>query len=92
MCIRDRVSSLYREFRDAVLTEGLPIQKALLPVTLNPATLLKLGKKGRIALGSDSDLVLVRKDSLEIDSVFALGQCMVRGGQALVRGTFERCV
>ena len=84
-----KVSSLYREFRDAVLTEGLPIQKALLPVTLNPAFLLKLGKKGRIALGSDSDLVLVRKDSLEIDSVFALGQCMVQGGQALVRGTFE---
>lgn len=84
-----KVSSLYREFRDAVLTEGLPIQKALLPVTLNPAFLLKLGKKGRIALGSDSDLVLVRKDSLEIDSVFALGQCMVRGGQALVQGTFE---
>ncbi|MDD6615805.1 MAG: beta-aspartyl-peptidase [Lachnospiraceae bacterium] len=84
-----KVISLYREIKDAVLTEGLPLEAALKPVTSNPASLLKLERKGRIAEGADADLVLADAETLEIDSVFARGRLMVSGGKLLVKGTFE---
>ena len=84
-----KVISLYREMRDAVLEDGVPLPKALKAVTANPADLLKLSHKGRIAEGADGDLVLADKETLKIDTVMARGVIMVSGGQALVKGTFE---
>lgn len=84
-----KVTSLYREVRDAILQEKVDIATALLPVTANPADLLKLKGKGRIAVGLDADLVLVEKDTLHIHTVLAKGQLMVRGGTPVKKGTFE---
>lgn len=84
-----KVISLYREMRDAVLEDRVPLPKALKAVTANPADLLKLSHKGRIAEGADGDLVLADKETLKIDTVMARGVIMVSGGQALVKGTFE---
>lgn len=84
-----KVTSLYREIRDAILQEKVPITQALQTITTNPASLLKLEKKGRIAVGYDADLVLVDEDSLEIYTVLAKGQWMVRDGVAVKKGTFE---
>lgn len=84
-----KVTSLYREVRDAILTEKVDITKALKPVTENPASLLKLNRKGRIAPGKDADLVLAEKNSLNIHTVLAKGQIMVREGCAVRKGTFE---
>ena len=84
-----KVTSLYREVRDAILTEKIEITQALKPVTSNPADLLKLNGKGRIAPGKDADLVLVEESSLCIDTVLAKGQIMVQEGTACKKGTFE---
>ena len=84
-----KVTSLYREMRDGVLTEKLPLSVALKPVTINPAKLLKLSQKGRIEEGKDADLVLADENSLEIDTVIAMGKIMVCNGQVLIKGTFE---
>lgn len=84
-----KVTSLYREMRDGVLTENLPLSVALKPVTINPAKLLKLSQKGRIEEGKDADLVLADENSLEIDTVIAMGKIMVCNGQVLIKGTFE---
>lgn len=84
-----KVTSLYREVRDAILTEKIEITQALKPVTSNPADLLKLSGKGRIAPGKDADLVLVEESSLCIDTVLAKGQIMVQEGTARKKGTFE---
>lgn len=84
-----KVTSLYREVRDAILTEKIEITQALKPVTSNPADLLKLNGKGRIAPGKDADLVLVEESSLCIDTVLAKGQIMVQEGTARKKGTFE---
>lgn len=84
-----KVTSLYREVRDAVLSEGVPLETALKTVTTNPAALLKLESKGKIAENADADLVLARADTLELDTVIAKCQIMVFGGKAVVRGTFE---
>lgn len=84
-----RVGSLYEAFQEAVLEHGVGIVDAISSVTLSPANLLKLKHKGRISLGADADFVLATKDRLLLEQVYAKGQCMVRGGEAIVKGTFE---
>lgn len=87
-----KVSSLYREFRDAVRVDGVALEQALLPVTSNPASILKLKSKGQIAPDMDADLILADQETLEIDTVIAKGRVMVAGGQPIVRGTFESLI
>jgi beta-aspartyl-dipeptidase (metallo-type) len=84
-----KVNSLYKEVRDAVLHEGIPLETALQTITSNPAQVLKLKEKGVLAEGLHADLVLLNKDDLNIDSVIALGQVMVQDGKAVIKGTFE---
>ena len=55
-------ASLFAEMVDAVATEGLSLEQALPAVTTNPARILKLERKGRLAAGMDADLVLVDGD------------------------------
>lgn len=84
-----KVTSLYREVRDAVLKEKVDLTQALRTVTANPAALLKLTRKGRIAVGCDADLVLVRQEDLQIHTVLAKGRRMVQNGALVRKGTFE---
>lgn len=84
-----KVTSLYREVKDAILQDKVDITQALQTVTTNPANLLKLEKKGRIAVGCDADLVLADQDTFAIDTVLARGEWMVRDGAAVKKGTFE---
>lgn len=84
-----QVSSLYQAVQEAVLVEGIPLETAIKVITSNPAKILKLHQKGRISEGKDADIVLVDKDTLTIQTVFAKGQKMVENGLAVVKGTFE---
>ena len=84
-----KVSSLYREVRDAVLTNHVGLTQALKTVTSNPADLLKLTQKGRIAVGKDADLVLAEEDTMDIHTVIAKGKLMVYQKTAVRKGTFE---
>jgi beta-aspartyl-dipeptidase (metallo-type) len=82
-------SSLWETVREAILAEGLGIEEAARTVTSNPARILKLGKKGRLAVGADADILLVGEGSLEIQGLVARGRTMMSGGEVLVRGNFE---
>jgi beta-aspartyl-dipeptidase (metallo-type) len=84
-----QVSSLYKEVKDAVLEEGIPLETAIKVITSNPAKILKLKQKGRVEVEMDADLVLLEKDTLEVNTVFAKGKLMVENGEAIVKGTFE---
>lgn len=84
-----KVTSLYEEVRDAILDEGVSMDKALMTITSNPANILKLYRKGYIKEGMDSDVVLIDKDTLEIDTVIAMGRVMILEGEIIVKGTFE---
>ncbi|MTH52071.1 beta-aspartyl-peptidase [Bacillus mangrovi] len=83
------ISSLYKEVRDAVLEEGIPLETALKVITSNPANVLKLHQKGRIAEGLDADIVLADAGSLQLTTVIAKGKTMMKNGEMLVKGTFE---
>lgn len=84
-----KVTSLFREVQDAVMTEGVPLEKAISTITSNPANILRLKDKGQIAVGFDADMCLLDEDSLEIDTVIARGRIMLREKEVLVHGTFE---
>jgi beta-aspartyl-dipeptidase (metallo-type) len=85
-----QVRSLFQSMRDAVQRHHVSLAQALTSVTAAPAAVLGLQQKGRLAPGLDADLVLLRRDDLQIDSVIAKGRMLVQGGAALVKGTFER--
>jgi beta-aspartyl-dipeptidase (metallo-type) len=83
------IGTLYEEVRDLVRDEGLPLEQAIRPVTLNVARLLGLdARKGRIAEGADADLVLLDA-RLAVRDVWARGRLMVERGEPIVRGWFE---
>lgn len=84
-----KISSLFEEVRDSILKENVPIELALRVITQNPAEILKLKQKGKVEVGRDADLLILRKDDLVIDTVLAKGQVMVEHGKAIVKGTFE---
>ena len=83
------VSSLYEEVKECIKTYKIPIEEVLKVITSNVAKVLKLKNKGLIDVGMDADLVLVDENSLEIDTVIAMGKIMVKDGEAVVKGTFE---
>ncbi|WP_404350308.1 beta-aspartyl-peptidase [Sutcliffiella horikoshii] len=84
-----RVTSLFKEVKDAILEEGVQPADALKVITENPAKVLRLASKGTLEAGKDADLVILNATSYEIDSVIALGQKMMWNKKLLVKGTFE---
>lgn len=83
------VKTLYREVKDSILEHNVPIEESIRVITSNVAELLKLGNKGKIEVGRDADLVIVNKDSLDIDMVIAKGKVVVEDGKASIKPTFQ---
>lgn len=84
-----RVTSLFQAVRQAVQEEGIPLETALRVITANPARILKLRAKGRLAPGLDADLVLLDPVDLEIRTVVAKGRLLMKSGRLLVKGLFQ---
>jgi beta-aspartyl-dipeptidase (metallo-type) len=71
-----------------LLARGMPLEQALAPFTSNPARLLRLAAKGRIAVGADADLVALEASGA-VHSVIVRGVVHVQDRVAVRRGTFE---
>ena len=84
-----RVTSLFPAVRQAVQQEGLALETALRVITANPARILKLKAKGRLAPGLDADVVLLDPRDLEVRTVIAKGQPLMKAGKLLAKGMFE---
>lgn len=78
--------------KEAVQVEQIPLEIALRAITSNPAKILKLAQKGRIAPGMDADLCLLNQDTLDVETVIAKGKVMVDKKNVKVWGTFEQLV
>lgn len=83
------VSSLYEEVKKCIKVHKVPIEIALKVITSNVSKVLKLNNKGAIEVGKDADLVIVNEETLDIDTVIAMGKVMVKDGEAIIKGTFE---
>ena len=80
--------SLLTEIIDAVQEEGVPLEQALQVATANPATILRLPGKGRIAVGMDADAVLLDNENT-LHTMVARGALMIRDGEIVRKGSFE---
>ncbi|RVU54515.1 beta-aspartyl-peptidase [Anaerosphaera multitolerans] len=83
------VKSLFKEIKDSILNEKIPLEKAITVATKNTANNFKLTGKGEIKEGNDGDLVRLNKN-LDIIDVYAMGKKLVEKGVPLVKGTYEK--
>ena len=81
-------SCLLKEVRECVQRENIPLEIAIKAITANPARVLCLDTKGQIKEGYDADLCIMTED-LNIQTVIAKGQVMVKDGEPIVKGMFE---
>jgi beta-aspartyl-dipeptidase (metallo-type) len=79
---------LYEQLRASVLEHGFNLEDVLPHATSNTARALKLENKGRVAEGKDADLLILRRDSLDLMEVIARGRRMVGNGNLLVTEKF----
>lgn len=83
------LTSLYQEWKDAILEEGISIETALKTVTSNPARILKLHQKGNLKVNKDAD-ILILDENLELNSVIAMGKWMMKDKKLLKKGNYEK--
>jgi beta-aspartyl-dipeptidase (metallo-type) len=80
--------TLYQQIRACVIEHGFALERVLSLVTANTARVLKLDRKGRLEQGLDADALVLRRKTLEITHVFAMGKPLVRGGELVVTEKF----
>ncbi|MEI3578930.1 MAG: beta-aspartyl-peptidase [Acutalibacteraceae bacterium] len=70
--------------------QGLPLEEALKPCTVNVAKALNLyPRKGCLKADSDAD-ILVLDDEMNLYEMYAKGKMMMAGGEPIVKGYFEK--
>jgi beta-aspartyl-dipeptidase (metallo-type) len=83
-----RPKSVLDEIRDTVREEQMPLEQAVRVATANPAAILRLPGKGRIAPGMDADIVLLDGE-FRVYHMVARGEMMVRDAMMLRKGPVE---
>jgi beta-aspartyl-dipeptidase (metallo-type) len=83
-----QASTLLETIHQAVVDHGLGLAAVLPTFTRNVADLLRLPTKGRIAPGSDADLVVLG-EGYTVWGAVARGRWLVREGQAVHHGPFD---
>lgn len=81
--------TMFEQLIKTIKAGKLTVEEALRLVTANTAEALKLENKGVIAEDRDADLLVLSKDTYEIEHVIAQGQHMIENGKVIVKGTFE---
>ncbi len=82
--------SLLFELTRLVRDKGMPLEKALRPLTVTPARIYGLsGIKGEVKTGADADLLVLDPETMEIRDVMAKGQIMMRNREIERKGYFE---
>lgn len=82
--------TLYQQVVNSVKKTELPLAEILSLVTANTADALCLQEKGRLQEGKDADVLILEKNTLEVQHVIAKGNIMVQESTPLKKGTFEK--
>lgn len=85
--------SLFKEVMD-IVTECAQDEKmvahALQTVTLNVSTRLKLKTKGKIEVGCDADILVLKENKKEINHLMARGKCLIKDGKICQSGDIKK--
>ena len=73
--------NLLAQIRSCILEHKFSIEQILPFVTANPASVLKLGHKGQLEEGREADILVLRKESLEIKDVISGGRRLIKNGR-----------
>ena len=79
---------LYSQLCGLVVEHRVPLETMLALSTRNPARVLKLERKGELAVGKDADVLVLEERTLDIREVIARGRRMVVDGEPVVRARF----
>ena len=83
-------ASLLFELSSLVNTKGMPLEKALCPLTTTPARVYGLaGVKGELKVGADADILVLDPGKMAVRDVLAKGTVMVRNHVIARKGYFE---
>jgi beta-aspartyl-dipeptidase (metallo-type) len=74
-------ATLLDQIRSCVLEHGCSIEQTLPFVTSNTARVLKLQNKGCLEVGADADVLVLRRESLELVTVIGGGTLFMSDGQ-----------
>src|SRR5262245_9578141 len=80
--------TLYDQMRACAAEHGFALERLLPLATENTARVLKLDRKGILEQGRDADVLVLRRNTLEITHVFARGILLVRDGEIIVTEKF----
>lgn len=69
--------------------DGVSVSEAVSYATANTADSLGLKKKGRIQVGNDADVVVLKKDGLVVSEVISGGLLVVENGERVNRGRLD---
>ena len=87
---RGHAVSLYHDVVACVLEKSVPLPTALMMVTKNPASRLRLlPKKGALSPGCDADILVLKKSDLSIVHLILGGKLAICNGALLMKGKYE---
>jgi beta-aspartyl-dipeptidase (metallo-type) len=73
--------NLLEQIRACILKHKFPIERVLACVTANTAEVLQFGQKGKLEEGKDADVLVIKKENLEIKDVVANGRRLMKSGK-----------
>jgi beta-aspartyl-dipeptidase (metallo-type) len=80
--------NLLEQLRSCVVEHKFPFEQVLACVTANTAKVLQLEQKGRLEEGKDADVLILRKENLEIKDVIANGRRLMKSGKLSFKEKF----
>jgi beta-aspartyl-dipeptidase (metallo-type) len=80
--------NLIEQIRACIIEHKFPIERILACVTANTAKALKLEQKGKLEEGKDADLLILRKENLEIKDVVSGGRRLIKNGRFAFKEKF----
>lgn len=81
--------TLFQQVITTMREQGLSIEEVLPLVTSNTASALAFNHKGQLCDKADADVLILDRETLELNHVFAKGQHMIKNKEVIVKGTFE---
>jgi beta-aspartyl-dipeptidase (metallo-type) len=80
--------NMLEQIRSCVLEHEIPLEQILPCVTANTAKALKLEQKGKLEEGKAADVLVLRKETLEIKDVVAGGRRLMKNGRLAFKEKF----